>query len=491
MVNALLAVATALLLFATFPPLNLQFLAPVGLTPLLLGVYREREWWRRLLWGELAGMVYWGATCYWIQGVLEHYGRMGLAGSLGVFTLFCLIKGLHWAAYAALAGPLMHRSYGVPAAAALWTGLERTHAPLGFPWLALGNAGIDMDLPMRLAPLVGVYGLSFLFALIAATLAALLARKRREQIAWLLPIPALMALPHPPAPSQADREVVVLQPNIDPDQDWSGDTFQRIASRLLYRSLVAAAAPEQSPPDLLVWPEVPAPFYYFTDPRFQQALNELAKAASTPILAGTVAFTEKGEPLNSAVYISAKGEFLARYDKNLLVPFGEFVPRYFAFVNKITKEAGDFVAGRQVVTVAVAGHRLGAFICYEAAFPHFVRQFARQGAEVLLNLSNDGYFGRSAARHQHLLLARMRAAENGRWLVRATNDGITVAIDPAGRVRQMFPEYEEMAARLRFSYSKQITPYTRWGDWFAWTCLASGLFLAGSSLTWAVRRGRA
>ncbi len=123
-----------------------------------------------------------------------------------------------------------------------------------------------------------------------------------------------------------------------------------------------------------------------------------------------------------------------RYDKIKLVPFGEFVPDIFGWVNRITKEAGDFAPGERVVEFPVNGHRIGAFICYESAFPDLVRQFASDGAEVLVNLSNDGYFGHSAAREQHLELVRMRAAENRRWILRATNDGITATIDPAGRV---------------------------------------------------------
>ena len=123
----------------------------------------------------------------------------------------------------------------------------------------------------------------------------------------------------------------------------------------------------------------------------------------------------------------------------------------------------------------VEGHRVGTFICYESVFPHLVRQFVARGSEVLVNLSNDGYFGRSAARYQHLLIARMRAAENRRWILRATNNGVSVAIDPAGRVRQRLAEYEETSARLGFSYESETTFYTRFGDWFAWLCLLSGL----------------
>jgi apolipoprotein N-acyltransferase len=124
-----------------------------------------------------------------------------------------------------------------------------------------------------------------------------------------------------------------------------------------------------------------------------------------------------------------------------------------------------------VVVMTVNGHRLGAFICYESAFPALVREFTRQGAQVLVNLSNDGYFGDSAAREQHLALVRMRAAENRRWILRATNDGITAMIDPAGRRTETLPSFVQTSAPMKFNYSDELTPYVRYGDWFAWGCL--------------------
>jgi apolipoprotein N-acyltransferase len=195
-------------------------------------------------------------------------------------------------------------------------------------------------------------------------------------------------------------------------------------------------------------------------------------------LFGGVGHTAAGEPLNSAFLVNPYGIITGQYDKIKLVPFGEFVPPPFGWVNRITKEAGDFAPGSRIVVFSVNGHGLGAFICYESAFPHLVRQFARDGAEALVNLSNDGYFGTSAAREQHLEVARMRAAENRRWILRATNDGITATIDPAGRVTERLEPYREVGATMRLSYVDTLTPYTRHGDWFAWGCLIAGLACA-------------
>ncbi|MGH9718959.1 MAG: apolipoprotein N-acyltransferase, partial [Bryobacteraceae bacterium] len=171
-----------------------------------------------------------------------------------------------------------------------------------------------------------------------------------------------------------------------------------------------------------------------------------------------------------------QGEPIARYDKIHLVPFGEYVPWPFKFAGKVVGEVGDFVPGTRTVVAPVGSHKIASFICYESAFAGLVRRFVRDGAELLVNLSNDGYFGRSAsARGQHLLVVRLRAAENQRWILRATNDGISASVDPAGRVVDRLPEFRLHAAPVQFSYVSEQSFYTRYGDWFGWTCVGIAL----------------
>jgi apolipoprotein N-acyltransferase len=221
---------------------------------------------------------------------------------------------------------------------------------------------------------------------------------------------------------------------------------------------------------------MPAPFYFYDeDARFRKYTTELTQTTRAYLLTGVVAHTARRAPLNSVELLSPSGRPLSRYDKVNLVPFGEFVPWPFGFVNKISTEAGDFAAGNRVVVSPVNGHRIGTFICYESVFPNFVRQFARGGAEVLFNVSNDGWFGKSSARQQHLQIVRMRAAENRRWLLRATNDGITATIDPAGRLRGTLPRYVEATSTTGFSYIAERTVYTRFGDWFPMLCAVIAL----------------
>jgi len=253
------------------------------------------------------------------------------------------------------------------------------------------------------------------------------------------------------------------------------------------------AAGTAGPPAIIAWPEVPAPFYYFDDPRFRAYVNALARETRAHVLTGTVAFLKDGAPLNSAVLVSPEGQPLTRYDKINLVPFGEFVPWPFgALTRKISAEAGDFAPGGNLVISQAGAHRLGTFICYESVFPNFVRRFVAGGAEVLFNLSNDGYFGKSAARLQHLQIVRMRAVENRRWILRATYDGVTVGIDTAGRIRGRLPPYVEAATRTGFNYESAATVYTRFGDWFVWlSILLTGAALGGQMLVYDRKLRRA
>jgi apolipoprotein N-acyltransferase len=470
--NWLLALASAALLVLVFPRFNLVWLAPVALTPMLIALLRETRPRRRFLLGWTAGVVYWFGVCYWIEYVLAFHGGIGNAAGWAVFTLFAVVKALHMGFFALLAGILMRRWWAAPAVAALWVAIEVTQGPLGFAWLALGNAGIDMGIPMRLAPYTGVYGISFLFVLMSAVVALALLRRPRAELAWIAIVPLLMLLPPLPPAQRGQITALLAQPNISETEDWTDVSVDRMERRQVAVTLQSALSEHSNPASLIVWPEVPAPLYYYEDQRFRSYMDELARLTRAYVLVGVVAHTPAGAPLNSATLISPAGVPVSRYDKVNLVPFGEFVPWPFGFAKHISTEVGDFAAGRQVVVSPVGEHRIGTFICYESVFPNFVRKFAANGAEVLINISNDGWFGKTAARLQHLSIVRMRAAENRRWILRSTNDGITATIDSAGRLRGTLPLFTEATSYTGFDYIAEQTVYTRWGDWFPLLCAA-------------------
>ena len=486
-----LSVASGLLLVAAFPKWNLGFLAWVALVPLLLVLERATSVRAAFGLGYLCGAVFFAGTIYWVRLVMLEYGGLGQAAAAGVLLLFAAVLACFFGAFAALARLLLalperHILWGLPA---LWVGVEllRAHLFTGFPWLLLGYALADHLLLAQLAQLGGVYLLSFVVAMFNTGI-LLVARKpnrRRGMVlaaAFFVQAAASLGgglLPKPEAPETA----YLLQAQASLAEEWSVPAVYKLLADLEVRVL-AAYARNQSRSGLVLWPEIPASFYYHEDPLLRERLHRLARLTQSHHLVNVVAFAdaERKEPLNSAVLISPAGEFLGQYDKIHLVPFGEYVPlkKLFFFAGKLTAEVGDFVPGTRPVPLG-EHHPLAALICYEGIFPDLVRQFSASGAELLVNLSNDSWYGDSAARYQLLLMSRLRAIENGRWLLRATNTGITAIVDPYGRVQTFAPD-QRAAFTGRFGYLGGRTPYVAFGHWFPVLAAAAALGLLVKAL---------
>jgi apolipoprotein N-acyltransferase len=249
--------------------------------------------------------------------------------------------------------------------------------------------------------------------------------------------------------------------------------------------------PYPTHPDLIAWPESPAPFFE-DDARFQKALANISAIDQAPIVVGNIGMDYSAEngggwrQYNSALVVSSTGQRVGRYDKIHLVPFGEYVPfsRLLFFARKLTGKVSRFDRGEdrkvfRLVSANGSSHRYGVFICYEAVFADEVRHFAQLGAEVLVNISDDAWYGDTSAPWQHLNMARMRAIENRRWILRDTNNGITAAIDPYGRVRQSIPRHQQDALPAQYGFRDDVTFYTAHGDLFAWLCAVLGIGILG------------
>jgi len=229
--------------------------------------------------------------------------------------------------------------------------------------------------------------------------------------------------------------------------------------------------------DLIVWPESPAPFEE-SDPEFRAALSKLAREADAPIIVGDIGIdadrtVTRGFDLhNSADFVQPDGSFVGRYDKMHLVPFGEYVPfkKLFFFAGNLLADVGEFDPGVHRSVFRTGGETYGTFICYESIFGDEMREYAGLGASVLVNIANDGWYGNTAATWQHLNMVRMRAIENHRWVLRATNTGVTVAIDPYGRVTMAAPRHIRTSLRVGFNYERDLTFYAAHGDLFAYFC---------------------
>jgi apolipoprotein N-acyltransferase len=471
------AILAGVLQVLVFPQAALAWLAPVCLVPLLTVLHAATSR-QRFLLGWASGVAFWAGACYWIYPVMRDYAGIAPPVAALLFVAFAIVKGLHAGVFAALAGPLLKRPWAVPAVAALWVAIEGSHQYLGFTWTQLGNAAPDFVIPqiIRLAPWTGVYGPSFVFALINAAIALAIIMRRLKPLLYLAAVLLVALLPGLPKTSTVSEKARLVQPNVHPDELKSGTWNATRGTEHLARMLeLSTNYSSDEKPTLLVWPEYPVPAFYFDDPNSRAFIERVAREADAHFIFNTIGF-EQGNtrrPQNSSATIAPDGELLSRYSKMHLVPFGEFVPWPFSyFVEKITMQAGTFQPGREVSVADVAGHGVGTFICYESVFARAIRKFPARGAEVLVNISNDSWYGRSAARYQHLLIARMRAIENGRWILRATNDGITTAIDPAGRLADPLPSYEQGVLTVGFNYESERTGYVRWGEWFWWLTIA-------------------
>jgi apolipoprotein N-acyltransferase len=382
----------------------------------------------------------------------------------------------------------------------LWTASEfaRGHVFIGFPWLFIGYAATGTTQLARLSQVTGVYGLSFLAAVFNAGI--FLVIRHPQQRNWRLRLAiAFMILAgfsfaqFLVGPEHPTESAYLLQTNVPLDLEWTlGYRAQFL--REMEAATIGRYARNESRPGLIVWPETPAPLYYHQDLGLRAELATLARTTESPMLLSTVTYDGEGteRPLNSTVAIDRHGIAAGQYDKVELVPFGEHVPyaTLFFFAGKLTAEVGDFVPGQHYATLPGVGKsRVAVTICYEAGFPELVRELVSRGANVIVNQSNDGWFnvgfGESPARRQQLLMARMRAIENDRWVLRATNDGLTAVIDPAGRV-ESFPGSTRAVYFARYGLRSSRTIYTAWGDWFGLLCVGASVALAGIG----ARKGR-
>jgi apolipoprotein N-acyltransferase len=372
------------------------------------------------------------------------------------------------------------------AAPFLWVAVELARTRItAFPWELLGYSQTANFALTRIATLVGVYGLSFEILLVNSVFAAafVVPRAQRKRLLWAACVAAVILqagqLLTPPAVA-ADHTALLVQPNIPilPGSAWTKEYFQDTLRHLAALSLHPSDEKSDKHYDLIVWPESPSPFYT-NDPLFRNAVSALATQSKTWVVAGSIGITPSNQSggantqiFNSAALVSPQGEWVERYDKVHLVPFGEYLPfpRLFAFAGGLTKEVGEFQRGESHAPLDAGGQRLGMFICYESIFPDEVRQGPLQGAQVLLNISNDGWYGDSGAWKQHLEQTEMRAIENDRWLLAATNTGMTASIDSYGRIVAATPRKVRTTLAAPYALGAGTTFYTRHGDWFACLC---------------------
>ncbi len=471
------AAVSGLLLALSFPLPGLSFLAWIALVPLLLVMSR-----RPFLCGYVCGVSFFAASLYWLNIVMVTYGRLHPFLSLVAYLLLVFYLALFFAAAAWLACRLKERA-GYPLALTLpviWVALELLRGVLltGFPWVLLGYSQHDNLAMIQSADLFGVYGVSGLLVLANCVAAALVGwfsergRRFREGryavvLALLLVVNVAYGtwkLQSPPLQGET-LPLLVAQGNIDQSLKWAPETqFSTVDT---YRTLSTSA--KGFSPGLVVWPETATPFYLQDDSVLRQMVLSLPRALDAYLLTGSPAYDLKPDGsyayFNSAFLVAANGRLLGRSDKVHLVPFGEYVPfgQFLPFIDKLVYGIGDFSAGT-ITPLELNGSSLGVLVCYEAIFPELARAYAKAGSSLLINITNDAWFGKSSAPHQHLAMARFRAVENRRWLARAANTGISALIDPNGEVVARTALFEKGVLTGSVQLLNEGTLYTRFGD---------------------------
>ncbi len=494
------AVLSGLMLTASFPPFSTDYLAWICLLPLLKAIENKSPG-EAFRLGYVAGIAHILTLMYWIVFVLQQYGDLPLAVGILALLGISFYLSLYTGFFCLLATRLMGLPLSGLFLASAWVALEyaRGHLIVGFPWCLLGYTQYTRHSIIQIADIFGVYGVSFLVVLVNAVIFRLLfSSSRYGKIDSLLNgTIAFSAVflafgygfsvknQHGGEPSPV--RTAVIQANIDQSVKW--DEAHRSRTIEIYMEMSESSLKYE--PDLVVWPETSVPFYFQDHGDFAERLSMFTAENRISLIFGSPAYEygRKGLQYYNRAYLMPADNRLSFYDKVYLVPFGEYVPfkRILFFVNRLVPAAGDFTPGGEISPLRAGSLAAGAMICFEVIFPSQARIQALEGSDFFVNLTNDAWFGKTSAPHQHLAMAVFRSVENRKAMVRAANTGISACIDRSGRIKEntdlftreiMFCEIDGAPAPPTF--------YARLGDLPA--LLLAALALTGFLLTFSSGR---
>ncbi len=483
--SAYVAVPSGILTALAFPKFELSFLAWISLIPLLWILARRPPQQNGFWPGFLAGLFFYGILLYWIPDVPAHYGGMPywlcLVTYLALIGFLALYWGLFGFLFARIRGAYPDGVFFL--APFLWIATEyvMTHFLTGFPWGILGTSQFRNLALIQTASLGGVYAVSFLLVLLQSTFVMALTRKKKSPFfaglaliilahAW-----GLFTLRSGPGQGESTIRASVIQGNVSSDIYWNQVAFGDI-QRLFEGHLELTNRAYLSGARLIIWPEFTVPLCFSCEEdlyqTFKSDLENYVRDSGATLLLGT---NEKAGPPGSELYFNTAmclHPDLTRslYSKMHLVPFGEYTPYkdVFFFVERMTHAIGDISPGTRHVLHEYAGYQFGSPICYEIIFPQLVRTFVWKGADFLVTITNDGWYGQTSAPYQHWAQAVFRAVENRRFLLRAATTGISGFVDPYGRI------LSQSLIKSRAVLTEDITPggklslYTRFGDVLPW-----------------------
>jgi apolipoprotein N-acyltransferase len=499
--EASLVIASALLLVLSFPDFDLWWLAWIGLVPLLVAVTRTPKAGRSFLLGWLWGVIFFYCSCWWLTYPMIHYAHLAAPLAYVLLLLPITFVAVFPALFCAALVRLVSRvgPAGVLVAPFLWVSLELArYAITGQLWNAIGYSQAFHPMLIQTARWGGVYAISFLVLTVNASIASVLSSRKVSNVALSIGamglVGVVLSVSHFNAAwedllrSEPGHPIVAVQPNV-PMEGADDAAAQR---QLLDRHLELSgkglhdARNEYSHESLVIWPESPMNFSYSRDSQLRDALATFARINHTSVLLNSLEPAPNSGEHNSAILVNEEGRIVAQYDKIRLMPFGEYVPlpQWIPGASSVRGIVGDFTPGSKYTLMPLGDLRAGVFICIEAAHPGIARSFANEGADVLINISNDGYLGPTPVMRQHLSNAIFRAVENDRPLMRVTNSGITALISPAGEVSDSTAGFRP--AVRSWTIRKEVvrtTFYTRHGDVFAYLCALISLGFIAASFT--------
>ena len=497
--TTLLALLSGGLLAASFPKYGHPAFAWTALAPLFVAVAlratRSPAAGSRGVFalGWLTGIVHFSLTVSWVVEVMNLHGGLPLPVAWAVMLLLASYLALYPALCAVLVGRAV-RQFGVTGlwlAPACWVATEwlRGWVGGGFPWALLGTSQASVTPVIQLASVTGVFGVSALLALVSAA-AAVVTVTRRPRHLWAAGgVMALVALVTALGAWRVAGGTLVLsgpvlkvglvQGNVAQGQKWDPEFRQEIIDRYLRlsRQVIDVGA------RFVVWPEASTPFFFEAEPLRAEPIRALARETRTAILIGSDLFERDaaGDRIyNSAVMVGEDGTSRGSYSKMQLVPFGEYVPlkSLLFFIGPLVEKVSDFTHGTDPTVLEASGVKTGVAICYEVVYPWIPRAFAERGAQLLTTITNDAWFGVSSAPYQHFEQASVRAVEQGRYLVRAANTGITGVVDPYGRTIVTTRLFEETAITQDVRLIQSRTIYSYLGDVVAWVCALAAAMVA-------------
>jgi len=485
--KTLLAVLSGVMLTASFSPGKMDWIAWFALVPLLKSLEKESPS-KAFRLGIIAGLAHYLTLIYWIIIVLNTYGGLNLIVSSAILLLLSVYLSLYPALFSLLVGYLKGSRFRAFITAGVWVSLEYIRAGFltGFPWCLLGYTQFGHLHLIQIVDTVGVYGISFLILLANALIYILLfsagpgAGKRYLGLEIFLLIVLLsVAMLYGNYRLSGDSEglkdgkpvkVAIVQGNIDQSIKWD-PSYQR-DSLEKYRGLTETTYGFK--PRLIVWPETALPFFFQDNAELTEEVYRISGESGALMILGSPAYEKVSGSIryyNRAYWLSGEDLSTGYYDKVHLVPFGEYVPlkTLLPFVNRLVSAAGDFASGRDLSPMMLPDLPTGMLICYEAIFPELSRAQVKKGASILVNITNDAWYGMSSAPYQHLSMSLFRAVENRRPMIRAANTGFSAFIDSNGRIIAKGDLFDEEVLMSEVKVKDgNLTFYCRYGDIFAY-----------------------